>query len=132
MNILEKVNSQALFIVCGTPDQGLRSKVLDGKLGIDILFIQTNLPRGALYAWIKYPIQALKTIWLLLHKKPWIIFVQEPPPHWRSPVSGFSVHSEKRDTLLMLIVVPFLIKGGFLYHNGTQRPRGCGKGVQSA
>jgi glycosyltransferase involved in cell wall biosynthesis len=80
MNILEKVNSQSLFIVWGTPDQGPRSKVLAAKLGIDVHFIQTKLPRGALYAWIKYPIQAIKTIWLFLHKKPRIIFVQDPPP----------------------------------------------------
>jgi len=47
MNILEKVNSQALFIVKGMPVQGPRSKVLAGKLGIDIHFIHTNLPREA-------------------------------------------------------------------------------------
>lgn len=69
----------ALFLVWGSPDQGPRSQVLADKLGIDVYFIATGLPRGALFVPIKYPIQAVRTGILLFRRRPEVVFVQNPP-----------------------------------------------------
>lgn len=74
------MKNRSLFLVWGTPDQGPRSIALAKKLGIEIHFIRTRFPRGALYALIRYPIQAVKTMWLFARKRPGTIFVQSPPP----------------------------------------------------
>lgn len=74
------MKNKSLFIVWGTPDQGPRSKALAKKLGIEINFIHTGLPRGALTALIRYPIQAVRTMWLLIQTRPRVIFIQSPPP----------------------------------------------------
>jgi len=71
--------SKAIFLVWGTPDQGPRSRVLSRELGIDAIFVQTALPRGALYAPLKYLIQSAKTAALLFREKPGVVFVQSPP-----------------------------------------------------
>lgn len=69
-----------IFLVWGTPDQGPRSKVLAQRLGIELHFIHTSLPRGAFYALIRYPIQAVMTLQLLLQRRPRVVFIQNPPP----------------------------------------------------
>ena len=71
--------TKAIFVVWGTPDQGPRSRVLARKLGIDAFFVQTAFPRGALYAPLKYLVQATKTAVLLARERPQVIFVQSPP-----------------------------------------------------
>jgi glycosyltransferase involved in cell wall biosynthesis len=68
-----------LFLVWGTPDQGPRSRVMAAKLGIEVSLVQTRLPRGMWYAPIKYLVQAVKTMLLLLRKRPVVVFVQSPP-----------------------------------------------------
>ena len=71
--------SKAIFMVWGTRDQGPRSRVLSRELGIDAFFVQTALPRGALYAPFKYLVQSAKSAVLLFREKPHVIFVQNPP-----------------------------------------------------
>jgi glycosyltransferase involved in cell wall biosynthesis len=78
-NPLSKLDFKFLFLVWGSSDQGPRSRVMAGKLGIEVCFVHTFLPRGARYVPIKYPIQAVKTIFLLFRKRPQVIFVQNPP-----------------------------------------------------
>jgi glycosyltransferase involved in cell wall biosynthesis len=76
---LSRLNLKSLFLVWGTPDQGPRSRVMADKLDIKAYFVHTGLPRGALYVPIKYPIQGVKTLLLLLRERPRVIFVQSPP-----------------------------------------------------
>jgi len=78
-NPLAELGAKFLFLVWGTPDQGPRSRVMADKLGMPVHFIQTTLPRGALYIPIKYPIQAAKTLQLLFRQRPQVVFVQNPP-----------------------------------------------------
>ena len=78
-NPISKLNLKFLFLVWGTPDQGPRSQIMANKLGIEVHFVSTNLPRGALYIPVKYPLQAIKTALLLWRKRPDVIFVQSPP-----------------------------------------------------
>lgn len=66
-----------LFLVWGK--QGPRSRVLAEKLGIDIQFIFTSLPRGKYTVPFRYPVLAVRTIILLFRRKPNVIFVQNPP-----------------------------------------------------
>jgi glycosyltransferase involved in cell wall biosynthesis len=78
-NPLTQLALRYLFLVWGSPDQGPRSRIMAGKLGIPVHFIATNLPRGGLYVPIKYPIQAVRTLKLLFRQRPEVIFVQNPP-----------------------------------------------------
>jgi glycosyltransferase involved in cell wall biosynthesis len=78
-NPFSKLDFKSLFLVWGSPDQGPRSRVMADKLGIEVCFLYTPLPRGALYVPIKYPIQAVRTMFLLFRKRPQVIFVQNPP-----------------------------------------------------
>jgi glycosyltransferase involved in cell wall biosynthesis len=70
----------ALFLVWGTPDQGPRSRALARELGIPVHFIRASLPRGAVSALVRYPLQALSTLRLFARERPRVIFVQNPPP----------------------------------------------------
>ncbi len=78
-NLLSKPDLKSLFVVWGTPDQGPRSRVMAGKLGIQVFFVRTKLPRGVLFALPKYTIQSIKTLVLLFRQRPRLIFVQNPP-----------------------------------------------------
>ena len=49
------------------------------KLGIDIEFVYTELPRGMYTVPLRYPVQAIRTMILLFQRKPRVIFVQNPP-----------------------------------------------------
>jgi glycosyltransferase involved in cell wall biosynthesis len=49
------------------------------KLGIDIQFVYTQLPRGIFTVPLRYPVQSIRTMNLLFQRKPRLIFVQNPP-----------------------------------------------------
>lgn len=78
-NPLSELPFKFLFLIWGTPDQGPRSRVMANKLGFDVHYVQTSLPRGSLYAPLKYVIQAFKTMIYLFRTHPQVIFVQSPP-----------------------------------------------------
>ncbi len=78
-DILGDLAPRTLFMVWGPPSHGPRSKVFARKLGIDAHFIYSTMRRGALIAPYKYAVQALKTIKLLVTKRPRLVFVQSPP-----------------------------------------------------
>ncbi len=70
----------AIFIVWGPPGHGPRSQVFAREIGIDQpYFIQATLKRGWWIAPYKYLVQSIKTIKLMLQKKPSLVFVQNPP-----------------------------------------------------
>jgi glycosyltransferase involved in cell wall biosynthesis len=79
MNSLPMQSSDYLFVVWGEEYQGPRSRVMASKLGIDAHFIAAKLPRGAIYIPIKYPILAVRTLFLLFRNRPKVVFVQNPP-----------------------------------------------------
>lgn len=71
---------QSLFLVWGPPSHGPRSQVLAQALHIpELHFVSATSRRGAWVAPFKYGVQALKTLRLLFHKRPKIVFVQSPP-----------------------------------------------------
>ena len=70
----------AIFIVWGPPGHGPRSQVFAREIGIEQpYFIQSTLKRGWWVAPFKYLTQSIKTIQVLLDKKPSLVFVQSPP-----------------------------------------------------
>lgn len=74
------LSEQALFLVWGPPSHGPRSRVFAKELGIKALhFVYSTTRRGLLVAPLKYSYQAIKTLMLLFHKHPQIVFVQSPP-----------------------------------------------------
>ena len=77
--IISKVNSQVIFLVWGKPYRGPRSRLMAEKLGIDIQFVYTELPRGIFTVPLRYPVQAIRTMSLLFQRTPKLIFVQNPP-----------------------------------------------------
>ncbi len=78
-NPLSELQLKILFLVWGTPDQGPRSQVMSKKLNIEAHFVETSLPRGKGYAYLKYPLSAIKTLSYLFRKRPDVVFVQSPP-----------------------------------------------------
>lgn len=71
---------QAMFLVWGPPSHGPRSRVLARELDIAALYyIHATTRRGWSAAPFKYSYQALATVWLVLWRRPRIIFVQSPP-----------------------------------------------------
>lgn len=78
-NPLSELPLKFLFLVWGTPDQGPRSRVMAEKLGFEVHFVETSLPRGSAYAFLKYMIQAIKTVAYLFRTRPNVVFVQSPP-----------------------------------------------------
>ncbi|MDX1524121.1 MAG: hypothetical protein R3264_21000, partial [Anaerolineae bacterium] len=49
------------------------------KLGFEVHFVETSLPRGPGFALLKYLLQSIKTLFCLIRKRPNLVFVQSPP-----------------------------------------------------
>ena len=57
-----------------------RSRVFSEEIGLrPPEYVYTNIDRSRLTAPLRYAIQAVKTLKLLLRKKPRVVFVQSPP-----------------------------------------------------
>ena len=69
----------SFFLVWGPESHGPRSRVFARELGIDAVFVVSTLRRGLLTAPFKYASQAVKTVRLLLRRRPRLVFVQSPP-----------------------------------------------------
>ncbi len=76
---LAALRRDVLFLVWGPPSHGPRSEVFARELGIDIEFVFSTDRRGFVSAPIKYVQQTAKTAWLLLRRRPQVVFVQSPP-----------------------------------------------------
>ena len=75
----ESLGTDALFLVWGPPGYGPRSRAFGAALGIEVAFITVTRRRGRLSALVKYPVQAVRTLALLVRRSPRVIFVQSPP-----------------------------------------------------
>lgn len=73
------VRAQTVFVAWGPPSHANRTRVLAKSLGIEVRHIYSTQRRGALAAPIKYPYQAFATMLYLFHRRPKIVFVQNPP-----------------------------------------------------
>ncbi len=72
--------NRTLFLVWGPPSHGPRSQVFARELGIrEIHFLHVTSLRGLWIAPIKYALQSVWTLHLLLQKRPSLVFVQSPP-----------------------------------------------------
>ena len=74
-----RVLERALFLVWTPRSRGSRSRALAGQLGIDVRYVSTTARRGIAAAMLKYPVQTLITIALLVKERPRVILVQSPP-----------------------------------------------------
>jgi glycosyltransferase involved in cell wall biosynthesis len=74
-----KALSESLFLVWGPPSHGPRSKVFARELGIPIEFVEGTAARGWAAGLIKYPVQAIRTVFLLRRVRPRLVIVQSPP-----------------------------------------------------
>jgi glycosyltransferase involved in cell wall biosynthesis len=74
------IAARSLFLVWGPPSHGPRSRVFAQALGIrELHFVHASMRRGLLAAPLKYPYQAVRTLQLLLARRPQVVFVQSPP-----------------------------------------------------
>ena len=69
----------ALFLVWGPPSYGPRSRLLARALGIEVRFLGRTRRRGVLVAPFKYAAAAVRTVGLLLGRRPRVVFIQSPP-----------------------------------------------------
>lgn len=74
-----ELRRRSLFLVWGPPSHGPRSRVFSRELGIPIHNVFSTRRRGGWVAVWKYGYQALATVWLLIRRRPRLIFVQSPP-----------------------------------------------------
>lgn len=74
-----ELRETSLFLVWGPPSHGPRSRVFASELGIPIEFVYSTRRRGLAVAPWKYTYQAARTAWLLMRRRPSLLFVQSPP-----------------------------------------------------
>ena len=83
MGIAEKslgeLGVRALFLIWGFPRGTRRSQFMAQELGMDVEYVYFMPRQGALYALLKYPVQAVKTLIVLARRRPQVVFVQTPP-----------------------------------------------------
>jgi glycosyltransferase involved in cell wall biosynthesis len=76
---LRQLGLRALFLVWGAPRGTRRSLFMAQFLGMDIEYVYITARQGMGYALLKYPVQAFKTLLILMRKRPQVVFVQNPP-----------------------------------------------------
>jgi glycosyltransferase involved in cell wall biosynthesis len=74
-----RLADDAVFLVWGPPGRGPRSRAFGQALGMDVHFISATGRRGRLAALYKYPVQGIRTVALLIRRRPRVVFVQSPP-----------------------------------------------------
>lgn len=75
----QKIGLKSLFLVWAYPQGSHRSQLIAQALGMPVEHVYFTKRQGLLYALLKYPIQAIKTPFVLLKHRPQIVFVQDPP-----------------------------------------------------
>jgi glycosyltransferase involved in cell wall biosynthesis len=76
---MKAASIDAIFLVWSKPHGSHRSQYIAQLLGMELCHVYFTRRRGAFYAALKYPVQALQTIWLLIRRRPRLVFVQDPP-----------------------------------------------------
>ncbi len=76
---LDKLGIKALFLIWGFPQGTRRSQFMAQGLGMDVACVYVTRRQGKFYALLKYPIQAIKTLAILVRRRPQVVFVQNPP-----------------------------------------------------
>ncbi len=76
---IESLGIRAMFLVWSHPQGSHRSQFIADYLGMPLQYVYFTKRRGALAALLKYPVQALLTIWVLIRHRPQLVFVQDPP-----------------------------------------------------
>lgn len=79
MSYPEALRARSIFLVWGPPSHGPRSRVFARRLGIEPVFLYATRRRGRLIAPWKYTYQAIATLFVLLRRRPLVVFVQSPP-----------------------------------------------------
>ena len=69
----------SLFLVWSHPQGSHRSQFFAEIFGIRLQYVYFTRRRGAFWAALKYPEQALQTIWVLFKYRPKLVFIQDPP-----------------------------------------------------
>jgi len=72
-------DTKILFLIWGFPQGTRRSQFMARELGMDIAYVYVTRRQGKFYALLKYPIQAIKTLTILIRRRPQVVFVQNPP-----------------------------------------------------
>ena len=70
---------ETVFLAWGPPSHANRTRVFAKALGIEVRHVFSTRRRGALAAPIKYPYQALVTMFFLFRRRPRFVLVQNPP-----------------------------------------------------
>jgi glycosyltransferase involved in cell wall biosynthesis len=71
--------TNSLFLVWSHPQGSHRSQFFAEIFEMRLQYVYFTRRRGAIAAALKYPVQALQTIWVLFKYRPLIVFVQDPP-----------------------------------------------------
>jgi glycosyltransferase involved in cell wall biosynthesis len=70
---------KALFLVWGFPRGTRRSQFIAQEMGMEVKHVYLTSRQSAIYALLKYPVQAMKTLMVLARRRPQVVFVQNPP-----------------------------------------------------
>jgi glycosyltransferase involved in cell wall biosynthesis len=71
--------ARSTFIAWGPPAYTNRTRLLAAELGVEVRHIYSIRRRGALAGLVKYPYQAVVTVFHLLRHRPRLVLVQNPP-----------------------------------------------------
>lgn len=69
----------SMFLVWSHPQGSHRSQFFAELFGMRLQYVYFTRKRGAFAAALKYPVQALLTIWVLFKYRPKVVFIQDPP-----------------------------------------------------
>lgn len=88
---------RGVFIIWGPPSKGRRSLVLGTDLGLDeVAYLAGSWRPGLARDPLKYPRLAWRTVRLLAHRRPRVIFVQSPPTLAAWAVAAYAAMSGAR------------------------------------
>ncbi len=86
-----RLRGRPVFVVWANAERGTRSAWMAHELGIDdVRFVGSNR-RGFRRALLNYPAQLIRTIGLLMRRRPRVVFVQSPPSYAAWTVALYGV-----------------------------------------
>lgn len=90
-----RLRGRPVFVVWANAERGTRSAWMARELGIDdVRFVGSNT-RGFRRALLNYPAQLIRTIGLLMRRRPRVVFVQSPPSYavWTVAIYGVATRA---------------------------------------
>ena len=87
-----KLRGRPVFVVWANAERGTRSAWMARELGIDdVRFVGSNT-RGFRRALVNYPAQLIRTVSVLMRRRPRVVFVQSPPSYaaWTVALYGLA------------------------------------------